>query len=181
MNRELIEQGARLILQGLEVDVDDHNFARTPQRVADVYEEMFCPPNTGYPVFSEEYTDLIMIRGHEFYTMCPHHLLPVHIWAAVGYKPNGQVIGASKLMRMMHDVNRIPMTQERLTKEIQKRIWSLTMNTSAGEAIILKGHHGCFSMRGVKSHAATMLTVKYGGEFEQNAELRQRFEMLVRL
>lgn len=180
MNRRLIEEGTRLILQGLEVDTEDHNFTQTPRRVADVYEEMFCPPDTGYPVFSEDYADIILIKGHVFYTMCPHHLLPVKIKAAIAYKPKGQVIGASKLMRMMHDANRYPMTQEKLTQVIQAKVYDLTMRTSEGEAILLQGNHGCFEMRGVHS-ASTMVTVRYRGVFETEAELRQRFEMLVRM
>lgn len=170
-----------MILKGLGVDPHDHNFERTPQRVADVYEELFDPPNTGWPVFDEQFTDMIVMRNHVFYTMCPHHLLPVEIRADVAYVPNGKVIGASKLIRMIHDANRFPMTQEALTYAIQKRIWELTNKTAQGEAVLLRGRHGCFSMRGVRSHTANMVTVKYGGKFADDGELRQRFEWLVRL
>jgi GTP cyclohydrolase IA len=180
VNRQLIEQGVRLLLEGLGADAADHNFADTPRRVADVYEELFTPEATGYPVFDEEYTDMVLMKGHTFHTLCPHHLLPVRIKASVAYVPNGKVIGASKLMRMMHDANRMPMTQEALTAAIQKRIWELTQNSSRGEAVLLQGWHGCFSVRGVRSEAG-MVTLKYGGVFESDPEMRQRFQDLVRL
>jgi GTP cyclohydrolase I len=169
-----------LILKGLGVDPDDHNFDRTPQRVADVYEEMFRPPDTGYPVFDEKYTDMVVLKGHDFYTLCPHHLLPVYIKCSVGYMPNGKVIGASKLMRMVADANRMPLTQEALTAMILERIDHLTAGTSKGAAIILEGEHGCFKMRGVKSHAAKMVTMKFSGSFCDSIPLQRQFATLGR-
>lgn len=181
MNRELIEAGVRCILEGLEVDVRDHNFYDTPRRVADVYEELFAPPKSGWPVFDENFTDIVMLKGHSFYTLCPHHLLPVHLLATVAYKPNGKVIGASKLMRMVAEANRAPMTQEALTFKIIESIDTLTEGSSLGAACVLRGKHGCFSMRGVRSHAAEMFTMRYSGVFEEDAELRSRFETLLSL
>jgi GTP cyclohydrolase I len=61
-----IETGVRLILEGLGVDADDSNFRRTPQRVAKVDEEIFLRPKTDWPVFDEDYTDMVILRGHTF-------------------------------------------------------------------------------------------------------------------
>jgi len=180
MNRTLIEQGVRLIIEGMGVE-RDHNFADTPRRVADVYEELFSPHETKWPTFAEQFTDMVVMKGHVFYTLCPHHLLPVQLCASIAYIPNGHVIGASKLMRMCHDTNRYPMTQEALTSAIQRRIQTITEGTSKGEAVMLEGHHGCFNVRGVRSHSARMLTLKYGGIFNEQLELRQRFEWMVRV
>ena len=177
-DRLLIEQGAMLILEGLGVDLESHNFASTPARVAKVYEEMFVPKHTGWPVFDEEYTDIVIVAGHEFFTMCPHHLLPVKITAAVAYFPNGKVIGASKLMRLIDEVNTQPMTQEKLTDEICSSIKSHTEGTSLGEAVLLVGKHGCFEIRGKKS-GACMKTYKFKGCFEE-PENQKRFLELVR-
>jgi GTP cyclohydrolase IA len=180
VQRDKIEEGIKLVLEGLGADLADHNFSETPRRVADVYEELFTPPETGYPVFDEQYTDMVLMRGHTFYTLCPHHLLPVRLKASVAYIPNGKVIGASKLMRMMHDANRMPMTQEALTAAIQKRIWELTQGTSKGEAVHIQGWHGCFSVRGVRSDA-NMVTLKYGGEFDTSYLMQVRFLEMLKL
>jgi GTP cyclohydrolase I len=179
MNLHTIKGGVRMILDGLGVDPGDHNFAATPERVAAVYAELFTPSETGWSVFDEDYTDLVMIRDHVFYTLCPHHLLPVRLTAAVSYIPNGKVIGASKLIRMVHEVNLYPMTQERLTAEIIASIEKLTQGTSRGEAVLLVGEHDCFRMRGVKS-SASMVTVKFKGEYD-TPERRGAFLDLVKL
>ncbi len=169
-----IEDGVYLILKGLGVDEFDHNFKDTPKRVAKVYKEMFDPPATKMPVFDEQYTDMVMLRNHTFFTMCPHHLLPVELVTTVAYIPDGRVIGASKLGRIQHMVNRYPMTQERLTHEILEKLNNLTDHTAKGAAILMKGKHGCFSIRGLHSQA-DMVTLKYAGCFEDDQKLQQRF------
>ena len=179
LDLSLIRAGVDMILQGLAVDPADHNFLKTPERVAAVYKELFTPSDTGWSVFDEDYTDQVIIRGHVFYTLCPHHLLPVRIEAAVGYIPNGKVIGASKLVRMIHEVNRCPMTQERLTAEIAGSIKKYTQGTSRGEAVLLQGEHDCFRMRGVRT-TASMVTDKFSGEFD-TPERRRQFLDLVKL
>lgn len=176
---ELIEEGAKLILMGLGVDLTSHNFASTPARVAKVYQELFTPEETGWPVFAEDYTDIVIVAGHVFWTMCPHHLLPVRIEASVAYYPNGQVVGYSKLMRLIHEVNRKPETQEKLTDMISESIKRHTNNTSLGEAVFLVGEHGCSRMRGLKSEGV-MKTYKFTGVFKDNLEHQSRFLELVR-
>lgn len=179
LNLSLIEQGATLMLQGLGVDLKDSNFATTPQRVAKVMAELFIPKETEWPVFEEDYTDLVIMRNHVFYTLCPHHMLPVKLTASVAYIPNGHVIGASKLCRMLHECNTKPMTQEKLTSEALKSIETLTGGTSQGAIVLLRGEHGCFQMRGVKS-SANMVTMKYSGEFNSQ-EMQLRFLTLVKI
>lgn len=178
MNLPKIEEGMRLVLEGLGVDPTDHNFNTTPQRAAKVYQEMFQPAETTWPVFDESFTDIVVMRGHEFWTVCPHHLLPVRLVASVAYIPNGKVIGASKLIRMIHEVNTMPMTQEKLTAEIVCSIDRLTKGTSSGSAVWLRGEHGCFRIRGVRSDA-DMITVKFTGDFDSKVWMQERFFRLV--
>lgn len=180
MNLKQIEEGARLILKGLEVDLGDHNFSKTPARVAKVYNEMFNPPDTGWPVFEEDYTDIVLMHGYHFYTMCPHHLLPVEIEAAVAYIPNGQVLGASKLIRICNDVNRCPMTQEKLTASILDRFDELTKHTSKGAGVILKGIHGCMVCRGVRARGASMTTCKFSGVLVEDLDQQRLFMELTK-
>lgn len=180
LNLELIERGARQMLIGLGVDITDHNFASTPARVAKVMAELFVPKETEWPVFDEDYTDMVMLRGHEFYTLCPHHMLPVKLTAWVAYMPNGKVIGASKLARMLHECNRHPMTQEKLTAAALESVDRLTSGTSTGAVVLLKGEHGCFRIRGVKS-CADMVTIKSNGVYEAGSVMLQQFLTLVKL
>lgn len=179
MNLQKIEEATRLLLEGLEVDLSDHNFADTPSRVARAYAELFSPPDIDIPVFDEKFTDMVMMRGHVFYTLCPHHVLPVELDATVAYFPDGKVIGASKLIRIMHDVNRHPKTQEKLTNEIVQRVIELTEGSAHGVAVFMKGKHDCFRMRGVKSHAAEMVTWALRGRFESDATAREAFFRLI--
>lgn len=176
---EKIEQATRLLLEGLEVDLTDHNFADTPRRVAKAYAELFAPPDIDIPVFDENYTDMVMMRNHIFYTMCPHHLLPVKLTATVAYFPQGKVIGASKLIRIMHDVNRMPMTQEALTNAISRRVIELTEGHVHGVATYMRGQHGCFAIRGVRSHEADMVTWALRGRFETDPTAREAFFRLI--
>jgi len=179
MDTDKIETGVKLILEGLGVDPDDSNFKRTPHRVARVYEELFRAPRTEWPVFDEDYTDMVIMRGHTFWSLCPHHLLPVRLVASVGYIPRGKVIGASKLIRLIHDCIKMPMTQEALTASVIAHIRELTGGTSEGEAVFMEGRHGCFAIRGVRSDAS-LITCKFNGRFETDAELQRRFMDLVR-
>lgn len=180
MDLELIEQGARQMLAGLGVDLEDGNFKTTPQRVAKVMKELFEPKETEWPVFEEDYTDLVMLRGFEFYTLCPHHMLPVRLEANVAYIPNGQVIGASKLGRMLLECNRKPETQEKLTDLAIQSVVNLTGHTCRGAAVILRGEHGCFRVRGLKT-GADMVTIKYSGVFLSDSLLQQRFLTLAKI
>lgn len=178
----LIMRGVEMILKGLDVDTTDHNFRETPQRVLKVYRELFRPPETSMPVFDEEYTDIVVMRDVIIHTLCPHHLLPVELLIHVAYIPNGKVIGASKLIRMMNDANRGPMTQERLTAAILNKVDELTSGGNKGTAIMIKGAHGCFSLRGVKCPSARMVTAKFSGIFHEGSEkqiMQDRFYHLV--
>lgn len=174
MDSVKIELATKMLLEALEVDPLDHNFLLTPQRVARVYAEMFAPADTEWPVFDEQYTDIVLMRGHECWTLCPHHLLPVRLMVSVAYLPNGKVLGASKLARVVHDCNRSPMTQEALTDAVVKRLRELTHNTSHGEAVFVEGEHGCFRIRGVRT-GASLVTYKFSGIFGRETEMQRRF------
>jgi|HubBroStandDraft_1064217.scaffolds.fasta_scaffold00148_38 GTP cyclohydrolase I len=165
--------GAQLILEGLGVDLTDHNFANTPQRMLKVYKELFNHPLEEIPVFDEEYTSLVVMKHFEFVTLCPHHMLPVVIDGSIAYYPKGRVVGYSKLARIMLEANTCPMTQEKLTDTIMKRLTEL-VPTSSGSALILEGKHGCTAHRGIRSDCV-MVTTKFQGVFEQDKELQMRF------
>lgn len=175
MNSQLIERGVRLILQGLEVSLTDQNFADTPERVAKVYRQMFSSSEKGWATFEEETTDLVILRGHELYTLCPHHLLPVRMVVYLAYKPAGRVIGLSKLARMVQEVNSGPMLQEAIGAKVLDLLCTLTGAQDA--AIRIVGEHGCMRVRGVRTHG-DVVTEKFRGAFEQDP-LQGRFYQMI--
>lgn len=176
MNAEKVEQGIRLVLEGLGCDLKDPNFQDTPTRVAKCYRQMFASNEKGWNDFVENYNDMIVLRGHEMYTLCPHHLLPVKMRVYLAYKPVGRVIGLSKLARVLQEVNQGPVLQERFTYEAVRLLCSLTGAKDA--ACLVQGEHGCMRIRGVKTNG-DVVTHTWLGEFN-NAELQHQFFNLIR-
>lgn len=179
MDVELIEQGVQFILSGLEVDPSDHNFSETPQRFARAMQEIFAPHN-GLPTsFEETYTEFILVRGHEMYTLCPHHLLPVRMVVSLAYMPMKRVLGLSKLIRIMQEVNSGPIMQERFTHDVLNRLSTALEGSYHGAAILVEGWHGCMAIRGVKSNA-TSITMACDRRFEADRGVMDRFLTLCR-
>ena len=194
MIKSKIEEGIKLVLEGLEVDPLDHNFTDTPQRYAKAMEELFAQHNGAPTSFEESYTDFILVRGHEIYTLCPHHLLPVRMVVSLAYIPDGKVLGLSKLVRVMQQANSGPVMQERFTYGVRERLekaletvvtvykdpdgYTYSPNQK-GICILVEGWHGCMSMRGVKSNAST-ITMATSGLFETDSKMLDRFMFLVR-
>lgn len=178
MNYDLIEQGMRLILKGLEVDPSDPNFHHTPERYRRFLSEMFESKETRWATFEEDYTDFVLLRDHSFWSLCPHHMLPVEMMASLAYIPNGQVLGLSKLARVFDDLNRYPLLQEKATREAISRVKRICKGTT-GVAVLIEGRHDCMRIRGIKSHGA-ILSYRLDGVFDTDPVMQQRFFSLVK-
>jgi GTP cyclohydrolase I len=178
VNHSKIEAGVRLILAGLECDTKDRNYAETPERVARCYEEMFSPQETEYATFEESYSDFILLRGHEVFSLCPHHLLPVRMDVAVAYIPNGTVLGLSKLARVLHDCNTGPLLQEAFTRNVVERFRSI-IPTAKGVACLVLARHDCMQIRGIRTHG-DITTYNLAGEFLNVPHIQSRFFELAR-
>lgn len=163
----------RSILEGLNVDPSDDNYIETPERYARMLVEMFRPKNLEYATFPEEFTDFILLRNHTLYTLCPHHMLPVELVVSVAYIPGGDVLGLSKLARLLDDCNRGPLLQERFTKDVVEKLYEICVGCK-GAAVLVDGQHGCTKVRGVRS-GARFTTYKFKGEFEHSEILASRF------
>src|SRR5690242_2746154 len=114
IDQKLIAQGAALILKGMGVDVKDPNFVKTPERVARMYTELLTPDENNMSTFPSTYDNMIILRGHRVFAICPHHLLPVELQAYVAYIPNEKVLGLSKLARVVEQHLTKPIMQEEL-------------------------------------------------------------------
>lgn len=171
-----IEAGVELILKGLNCDLADRNFLDTPNRVARFYAELFASKQTEWAVFPEEYTDFIMLRRHRMWSLCPHHLLPVRFDVSLAYIPNGEVLGLSKLARVLDEANSRPLLQERFTKEVIDNVHEICHGVQ-GIAVLVEGQHGCTLIRGVRSDAE-FVTYRLDGVFGERPELEERFFLL---
>jgi GTP cyclohydrolase I len=171
-----IAEGVRLILEALGVDMEDRNFKRTPERYARFIEDLFWSPRPSITTFSETHDQMVIMRGHECWTLCPHHLLPVRFEMAAAYIPKGEVLGVSKLARLFDEINTMPLMQETATDRICERLFELTGSMGAG--VIIRGEHLCMKMRGVKS-PADIVTSALRGVLSSNPQARSEFLQFV--
>lgn len=178
MNHHQVESGVKLILRGIGVDLSDPNYMNTPERVAKWYAEMFTEQETEYATFPEEYSDFILLRQHHLWSLCPHHLLPVELIVSVAYVPDGNVLGLSKLARVLSECNGGPILQEKFTNSVVEALYA-NCPAIRGAACFVEGLHGCARIRGVKT-TGSFITSKCKGVFDDDKRLQDRFFQLAR-
>lgn len=174
-----IEQAIKSLLDGFGENLDREGLQRTPERIADMYEELL----DGYyqdplellnnAVFEENYDEMVVVRDIEFYSLCEHHLLPFIGRAHVAYIPSGKVIGLSKIPRIVDMFARRLQVQERMTRQIADLLTTILEPRGAG--VVVEALHLCAMMRGVKKHDARMTTTALTGLFRKNQATRQEF------
>jgi GTP cyclohydrolase I len=170
MNKQRIKELIRSLLVELGEDPGREGLRDTPERMADLYEEIF----NGYHMDSEldvtftEESDVVVVREIQFYSMCEHHMLPFFGKVHVAYLPSGKVFGISKLVRLVEKFAKRLQIQERMTKEIADELERMGVR---GALVVAEGDHMCMRMRGVKNNSKIM-TIAYRGEFEKK-EVRE--------
>lgn len=179
MKDHLIVQGVKLILQGLEVNTNDRNYIKTPHRVLDAYKEMFTRRTEFPPVFEEKYDEMVVMRHHTAWTLCPHHLLPVLLDISVGYVPNGGVVGLSKLARIAEMHLTGPILQETATNGIADDLINRISPPPLGAGVVIEGEHLCMKMRGLRT-SGKVTTSAMRGSLLNKPETRAEFLALVR-
>jgi GTP cyclohydrolase IA len=168
----LVAEGFRLVLRGLGADLDDPHYRGTPERAARAfYRELCASMNTPPPEITtfphEGYDQMIAVSGIPVKSLCAHHLLPFVGTATVAYIPGrGEVLGLSKLSRIVDYCSRKPQVQERLTIEIADMLWRLVAGEDGegGAGVFVTASHHCMCMRGVNHHAV-MTTSNLRGAF----------------
>ena len=175
----LIPQAVREILLDIGEDPYRQGLRGTPDRVARMYQEV----TSGYSIdpvklingaiFDVEYTQPVVVKDIEFYSLCEHHMLPFFGHVHVSYIPDGKVIGLSKIPRIVEMFSRRLQIQERMTSEIATFI--NTLLHPKGVAVIVDGAHMCSMMRGVKKAQASMTTSTMLGLFQEDRDLRTEF------
>lgn len=173
IDKEKIKRGVTEILEALGCNLDDENFRNTPQRVADMFEEIlngkFEPKEV---VRFTTSSDLVLIGNIDFTSMCPHHLLPVLGKAYVAYIPKNKVVGLSKLVRAVYKWTRRLILQEEATTRILEEIKNITLSNDV--FVVLKAQHMCMRIRGVRSNSIVTTTAA-SGVFK---DLNKRLEII---
>ncbi len=177
MDKAKIEEGVRLILEGIGEDPQRVGLVDTPARVARMYEEI-CggmgedPAKLFETLFDEHHEEMVLVRAIPFYSICEHHLVPFFGTADVAYIPavDGRVCGLSKLARLVDAFARRPQVQERLTSQIADTL--VEQLHPQGVIVVLEAEHLCMSMRGVKKPGSTTVTSAVRGAFERSQTTR---------
>lgn len=185
MDSNKIEQGVRLILEGVGEDPSREGLIETPRRVADMYAEIFSgleqdPAEHFCVTFSEDHQEMVLVRDIPLYSVCEHHLVPFMGRAHVAYIPgeHGEICGLSKLARVVDVFARRPQVQERLTSQIADTIMGHL--NPAGVIVVIEAEHLCMSMRGVRKPGAITTTSAVRGIFRSSAATRAEVMSLIK-
>ena len=172
-----IEQAVRTLIEAAGDDPFREGLRDTPARVARAYGEWFSgyaidPKELLCRVFTdaEDYEDTLLLRNIPFVSTCEHHLARIIGKAHVAYRPNGRVVGISKLSRLVDAFARRLQLQERLTTQVAATLEEVLK--PKGVAVIIEASHGCMSTRGVNQHGVSMVTKCWLGDFKRDSELR---------
>lgn len=185
MTREqhLLADAVKEILVNIGENPDREGLLKTPERVAKAYGFL----TQGYAIdarevlrsamFEETYSEMVLVKDIEVYSLCEHHLLPFFGKAHIAYIPNGHIVGLSKLPRVVDVFSRRLQVQERLTIEIRDSIQE-TLNP-LGVAVVMECKHLCMQMRGVNKQNSSTTTSAFSGEFLTNDKTRKEFVSLI--
>ena len=174
----------RRLLAELGEDPDREGLARTPLRV----EKALAFLTSGYgadidaivndALFTVDYSEMVIVKDIDFYSLCEHHLLPFFGKCHVAYIPKRQVIGLSKIPRLVDVFARRLQIQERMTNQIAQTI--LEKTDPLGVAVVCEGTHLCMSMRGVEKQNSFAMTSAMLGVFHDNERTRMEFLELIK-
>ncbi|MBR5102411.1 MAG: GTP cyclohydrolase I FolE [Muribaculaceae bacterium] len=170
------------ILKLIGEDPEREGLQKTPQRAAKALLE-----NTwGYKqdneqilkaaIFSHPGSQMVVVKDIEFYSLCEHHILPFFGTMSIGYIPDGEIVGLSKLARIVDGYARRLQVQERLTMQVCDLVHSTLANK--GVIVTCEAQHLCMKMRGVEKQQSTTVTMQCRGDFEDPALQRQFFNLI---
>ena len=170
------------ILKDLGEDPKREGLAKTPERVAKALQFL----THGYDIdpkkviesamFNEDYSQMVIVKDIEVYSMCEHHMLPFFGKAHIAYIPNGKIVGLSKIPRVVDAFARRLQVQERLTNEIRDCIHETLQ--PLGVAVVIEASHMCMQMRGIEKQNSVTTTSAFTGQFTDKTT-RQEFIKLV--
>ncbi len=179
-----MQEHIRALLAALGEDPDREGLRNTPRRV----EQSLRFLTSGYQadldaiingaLFTVDYSEMVIVRDVDFYSLCEHHLLPFFGKCHIAYIPDGKVLGLSKIPRLVDVFARRLQVQERLTSQIAETIQ--TRVAPLGVAVVMEATHLCMAMRGVEKQNSLTTTSAMLGTFRDNARTRHEFLELIR-
>ena len=181
VTKELVKK-YEFLLDQLGEDATREGLLKTPERAAKAMQflthgyELDAKKILKSAMFKEDYSEMVIVKDFELYSLCEHHLLPFFGKAHVAYIPNGYIVGLSKIPRVIDVFARRLQVQERLTHEVLNCIQD-TLNPLS-VAIVIEARHMCMMMRGVQKQNSTTTTSAFKGAFE-NVETRMEFLNLI--
>ena len=184
-DRERIEAGVRLLLEGIGEDPSRPGVLDTPRRVADMFEEIFAgvgvePGELLAVVPGAGHDEMVMVRDIPLYSVCEHHLIPFVGRAHVAYIPNrdGRITGLSKIARLVDLLSKRPQVQERLTTQVADALAEAL--EPRGVFVMIEAEHLCMTMRGVRKPGSVTVTSAVRGAFRNDARTRTEALELLR-
>lgn len=184
MDREKILKGVRLIIEGIGEDPERPGLRRTPERIAEMYEEIFSglqssPEEILKPMEGERHDEMVLLKDIPFYSVCEHHLLPFAGKAHIAYIPEGgRIVGISALARALEVFAKRPQVQERLTAQLADLI--MEKLRPKGCMVIIDAEHLCMSMRGIKKPGSRTITSAVRGIFRSKQSTRDEMLELIK-
>ena len=182
MSTKIRTELIRELLRDIGEDPDREGLAATPDRVARSYEFLTRgyhedPKRViGTALFTEEYSEMIIVRDIDFFSLCEHHLMPFYGRAHVAYIPDHHIVGISKVARLVECFARRLQVQERMTKQIADTLSHVLQPLGVG--VVVRAEHLCMRMRGVEKPNSVVVTSALIGGF-QRKETREEFMNLI--
>src|SRR5881392_1950456 len=177
-----LEKHVRAILRAIDPEPEREGLARTPERVARAlafftkgHEEDPRRVINGALFIDEEYSEMIVLKDIDFYSLCEHHILPFFGKAHVAYLPNRRIVGISKLARLVEVYARRLQVQERMTSQIATTI----AEQLEPVGVVLEAEHLCMRMRGVEKQNSVVVTSAMLGVFREHQTTREEFMTLI--
>ncbi len=180
---DVMEDYFAKIITAIGEDITREGLLDTPKRAAKAFKFL----NNGYEknlddilngaIFAADTEDMVIVKNIELYSLCEHHLLPFIGKCHIAYLPNGNVLGLSKLARIVDMYARRLQIQEKLTKQIADAVQ--TAINARGVAVVIEAQHLCMMMRGVEKQNSVMTTSVMLGTFRQHISTRAEFLSLI--
>lgn len=179
---EMLKEAANLIIRALGRDPGDEGLKETPERVARAWINEFTPNSTAEEALSamtmeESYDQMLIVQGIPIRSFCEHHILPWYGTVSLGYIPNEQTVGLSKLTRMVQAAQRGITIQERVTEELANTMRDVLK--PLGCMVVIQASHSCTLMRGVKTEGQKFTTSAVRGIFLSNPQVKSEFIALL--
>ncbi|TVP59227.1 MAG: GTP cyclohydrolase I FolE [Gemmatimonadales bacterium] len=152
---------------------------KTPERVQKSLQfltrgyALSAEETVGDALFAERHHNMVIVKDIEMYSLCEHHMLPFFGKVHIAYIPDGNIVGLSKVARLVEVFARRLQVQERLTEEIAQSLWEVIQPQGVG--VVIEAHHLCMMMRGVEKQNSWTITSAMRGAFLEDARTRDEF------